>query len=117
MDSWLLTLEQSRLIDCVLLLQMDTTADVCFVAGFAPLESAYDDHVVVVKRHGISEMIFLHVLVDMDERFEVGAWADVNRACSGITLGVLGGDILTQRPLVLAGIVSFLAAVWKSKLV
>jgi len=78
----------------VLSLQIDTTADVCFVADFASLESACDDHVVVVQGHGISEMIFFRVLVDVNERCEVGAWADVNQACGGITLSVLGDDML-----------------------
>ena len=113
-DRWLLPLEHTRLIDSVLFLQMDVIADVCFVAGFAPLESACDDHVVVVQGHGISEMIFFHVPVDMDERCEAGAWAAVNRARGRITLSVLVDDMLLQSPLVLTGLVSDLGTVWQS---
>jgi len=39
-------------------------------------------------------MIFFLVLVDVDERCEVGGWADVNRACGEITLSVVGDDML-----------------------
>ena len=57
-------------------------------------------------------MIFFHVLVHVDEQCEVGAWAAVNQACGGIALGVLGDDMLLQRPLVFAGPISFLITVW-----
>jgi len=114
MTLWLLLLEHSWLIDSVLFLEVGTIAGVGFVADFAPLKSACDNDVDIVQGHGIFEMIISYVLVDMDERCEVGAWAAVNWARGGTTLSVLGDDMLLQRPLVLAGLVSFLVTVWKS---
>ena len=111
---WLLVLEHSWLIDSVLFLQMVTIGDVCFVADFVPLKSACDDRVAVVQGHGVFKMIFFHVPVDMDKRCEVDAWAAVDWARGGITLGVLGDDMLMQSPLVFTGLVSCLVTVWQS---